>query len=157
MKVFTWSLCVTILVAVMAADAAAIQPLAPARAEKPELARQMERLGAGPNALVAARLRNKEIVSGYLKQSTGDGLVVVDPNSGRETEVAYAQVARLEVYNLVTGTEVHQGAGIKARLIRGLQRILPVQPVQQNNLSKGPLIVIGAAILVAIILIVKLT
>lgn len=157
-QALTWVLCATLFVTMVAGDAAAVQPVTPEKPQKPTaLSKSIEQLGVGTNTLVAVRLQNKSIVSGYIGETSPEYFVVIDAKTGKEAKVAYTQVSRLEAFNLVTGAQVHQGTGLRSRLVRGLQHVLPIQPVQQNNLRKGPLIVVGIAVLVAILLIVKLT
>jgi hypothetical protein len=149
---------VVVVVALFAANALAWQPgSAPQSGKTPDVRRIVQGLGTGPEALIAIRAKDNSIVSGYLAEAGSDSLVVVDPQSGRRTSVALAEISRLEGHNLVSGAEVHQGRGLRSKIVRGLQRVMPIQPAHQNNLRKGPLIVAGIAVLVAIILIVKLT
>lgn len=157
-QVFTRVSCVVVVAALLAANASGLQPGSTQQKSKaPDAGRIVQALGTGPEALIAIRARDNTIVSGYLAEAGSDSLVVVDPQSGRRTSVSLAEISRLEGHNLVSGAEVHQGRGIRSKIVRGLQRVMPIQPAHQNNLRRGPLIVAGIAVLVAIILLVKLT
>jgi hypothetical protein len=157
-QVFTCVLCAALFAAVLSADAFAIQPVVPENSHKSiAISKLMDRLGTGTGSLLAVRLTDNSVVSGYVARADADSVTLADLKTGQETTVIYAQVSRLQGYNLVTGTEVHQGTGIRAKLVRGLHHLMPIQPVQQNSLRKGTLILVGIVVLVAIILAVELS
>ena len=156
-QVSTWIVYIVLFALVVGADASAVEPAFPQKAVKPPaLGKQIEQFGSGTNALVAVRLRDKSIVSGYISESSPEGFVVANLSTGVETKIAYPQVVSLAGYNFVTGTEVHHHEGLKARLFRAAMHLMPVQPVPQNNLSKGQFLVIAIVAVVVLILIVKL-
>jgi hypothetical protein len=95
------------------------------------------------------------VVKGRLSAIEPDSFVVADNQSGTEQRIPYAQVARLEGVNLLSGTQVHVGGGFKARLARLSGLLLPTHRVQSNSLSGGEktlLIGIAIGILIAIVL-----
>ena len=169
LRAFTWVMCVLLVEAALCADAAAMRPGSPASAAaapvvaeppaatRPQSARTrqlLNKLGSGEDALVAARLRDGSVVAGYLVDSGPSSFSIADRRSGTLRSIDYNQVDRLAGYNLVTGTQVEQGGGIRAKLARVAGYILPVNRVSRNNLSGGSkvlLIGILIGILVAII------
>ncbi len=156
-QVFTFALCLAFVASVLSTDARAIEltnhPVEPRGVS--QVRRLIENLGSGEDALVAVRLRDKSVVSGYVAQIERDSLVVVDPNTGAASTVDYTQIGRLQGLNVASGVEVHQGVGIRAKLARTVALIVPGQQVQKNNLSghsKALLIGIVIGIILAIVL-----
>ncbi len=169
LRAFTWVICVLLVEAALCADAAAMRPgspasaaAAPAVAEPPasthpqsaRIRQLLNKLGSGEDTLIATRLRDGAIVSGYLVDSGPSSFSITDRRSGTLRNIDYNEVDRLAGYNLVTGTQVEQGGGIRAKLARLASYILPVKRISRNNLSGGSkvlLIGILIGILVAVI------
>ena len=169
LRAFTWVMCVLLVEAALCADAAAMRPgsaaraaAAPAVAEPPagtsprnaRTHQLLNQLGSGEDALIAARLRDGSVVAGYLVDCGPSSFSIADRRSGTLHSIDYNQVDRLAGYNLVTGTQVEQGGGIRAKLARLVGYIVPVKRVSRNNLSGGSkvlLIGIIIGILVAVI------
>ena len=169
LRAFTWIMCVLLVEAALCADAAAMQPGAPASAasaaaatESPASAhsqsarirRLLDKLGSGDDALLAARLRDGSVVAGYLADSGPSSFSIADRQSGTLRSIDYNQVDRLAGYNLVSGTQVEQGGGIRAKLARVAAYILPVKRVSRNNLSGGSKVLIVGIIIGIVIAIV---
>ncbi len=155
-RAFVWVLCFLLFETMLAADAFAIRLEHPPAPPKPtHIGNLIDRLGTGTDAVVAVRLRDKSVAAGYVAETARGYFVVVDPQTGRERTVAYAQVERLQGYNLTTGAEVHQGVGWRAKLVRTIAHLSPRPHPQANSLTGGEktlLIGIAVGILLAIIL-----
>ena len=72
------------------------------------------KLGAGNQALVAIKLKDKTKVAGYISEVHADSFVVVHPKFGTVTSVNYADVAQARGNNLSTGAKIAIGIGIGA-------------------------------------------
>lgn len=154
-RAFTVVLCFVLFHTVLTADALALAPAAPPSRQAVKVATAIARLGAGNDALVALRLQDKTVVKGRVAVIARDSFLVTDNETGLEQRVAYAQVARLQGVNLVSGAQVQVGGGFKARVARVATLLLPVHPVQKNSLTSGEktlLIGIVVGILLAIVL-----
>jgi len=66
-------------------------------------------LGAGPDARVEVRLRDKTKLKGYVSRADEDGFVVVNARTGAATQVAYPQVKKVKGHNLSTGDKILLG------------------------------------------------
>ena len=66
----------------------------------------IQKLGAGPEARVELKLRNKTKLKGYVRQIAEDHFVVIDDETGAATEVAYPQVKQVLGNNLSTGAKI---------------------------------------------------
>lgn len=157
MRTFVLSLCFLLFHSVLTADALALAPgpAVPPTRQAVKVATAIARLGSGEGSLLAARLHDKTVVKGWLRAIEGDSFVVTDNESGTDQRVAYAQVARLQGVNLVSGRQVQVGGGFKARIARVAALLLPVHRVQSNSLTNGEktlLIGIVVGILLAIVL-----
>ncbi len=154
MRAFTWVMCLLLVEATLCADAPALQAPAVAPTRPGRISQLVTKLGSGPDALVVARLRDRSIVSGYIAASGPSSFSIADRETGALRTIDYAQVDRLAGYNLMTGTEVDQDGGIRAKLARAVAFILPARRVPANNLSGGSkvlLIGIVLGVLIAII------
>jgi hypothetical protein len=146
-------LCIAFFESIVCADAYAILPNQP----KPtHLTKVVDKLGTGTNSLVALRLRDKSIVSGYISQVGPQSFTVVDAATGEVHPVSFIQVAQLEGVNTSTGVRVHHGGGFRAGVVRGMAMVIPGRrpPVQSNQLlGTTTLLLIGIAvgILIAIV------
>jgi len=155
-QVFTWALCFVVVASAFSADALAIQSTdRPAQRHKiVHLNQLIETLGCGEDALIAVRLRDKSVVSGYVADIGTDSFAIANPNTGTSTTVEYAEVSRLQGFNLATGTEVHHGLGLRGKLLRIAGWVVPGQRVQRNNLSRTETVLIVGIIIGIIVAIV---
>jgi len=64
------------------------------------------RLGVGPEARVTLKLRDKTKLTGYISEAREDAFVVTNAETGRQTAVAYANVAQIKGQNLSSGKRV---------------------------------------------------
>lgn len=154
-RVLAVALCFALVQSVLCADAFAIQPARPGpKGRNVRIARLLDRLGTGDDALIAVRLRDNSVVSGYLAQAGPDSLVVADLSTGRRAEVGYSEIARLQGFNVVTGAEAHYGGGIRAKMARAAALLLQRNRVPVYGLSKGKVLLIGiiVGVIVAIVL-----
>jgi hypothetical protein len=100
-----------------------VQPVAAkTKAEKQALFAQkvkaaIMKFGAGPDARVAIKLRDKTTVSGYIGQVGEDGFTVADLKTGTTTGVTYAEVAQAKGHNLSTGGKIAIGLGIAVAVL----------------------------------------
>jgi hypothetical protein len=82
-RVSTIVLCGLLFETMLAADAWALQPVRPiASRQAARVQNAVERIGTGTNALVAVRLRDKSVVSGWIKDVGVDSFRVVEPQTG---------------------------------------------------------------------------
>lgn len=160
-RAFTWTLCFLLIQAILCADASAIQPgldnqSVPAMPRHVAAVRRVvEKVGSGSDVLVAARLRDKSVVAGYLAASGPTSFSIADPETGAARTIDYGQVDRLSAYNLVTGVQVQQGDGIRAKLARLAAVVLPTRRVTGNHLLGTTTwlligIILGVLIVVAV-------
>ncbi len=154
-RLLVWTLCFALVETVFAADAFAIRRTESGSKNDTRISKLLLRLGPGRDSLVAVRLQDKSVVTGFLDEAGSESFVVVDADSQVKHTVAYAQVARLQGYNLVTGVEVHHGLGIRGKIAAVFKYLLPSQRVPANSLTAGEkTLIIGIVIgvLLAIIL-----
>jgi len=95
-----------------------VQPVS-ATSKEEKLAQRAEKvragilkLGVGPDARVAIKLRDKVKLAGYVTEATDSSFVVTDPKTGAATPVAYGDVAQVKGHNLGTGAKIAIGIGI---------------------------------------------
>ena len=69
-------------------------------------------LGAGEEARVTVRLKNKSQLSGYVSQIREDCFEVTDLKTGVPTTIAYPDVAKAKGHNLSTGAKIAIGVGV---------------------------------------------
>lgn len=72
------------------------------------------KLGVGPASTVNLTLRDKTKVAGYISEIGESDFIVVNPESGERTAVAYPNVAQVKGNNLSTRTKVIIGVAIAA-------------------------------------------
>ena len=70
------------------------------------------KLGVGPEAQIAVKLRDKTKLSGYINQAKADSFVITDPKTGASTEVPYPNVTQAKGKNLSTGATIAITAAI---------------------------------------------
>jgi len=75
------------------------------------------KLGAGEDARVEVRLRDRSKLAGYIQSSDADGFVIRDFAAGNATIVAYANVAKVKGHNLSTGAKIAIGIGVTVGII----------------------------------------
>ena len=154
-RVLAFVACLIALAALPSVNLGAVERAATPRTEQmARLNRTLERLGCGTSAVVAVRLRNKVVVSGWVTDCGPESFVVMNDKTGDEQRVYYSAVDRLAGYNLETGVQVQEHTGIGGKLARALKIALPVQPVQGNSFTKRTTLIIGivVGIVLAIIL-----
>jgi hypothetical protein len=150
-RAIIWVLCIAVVESILCADAYAVLPNQP----KPtHLTKVVEKLGTGTDALVALRLQDKSVVSGYLAHAGPESFTVIDNATGEERTVAYIEVNRLEGVNVSTGVRVHHGGGFRAGVARGMAMVIPGRHVQSNSFIGGKALIIGIVIGILIAVIV---
>ena len=70
------------------------------------------KLGVGRDARVKLELRDKTKVAGFVSRAGADDFTVTDPETGRETDVPFADVAKVKGNNLHTGWKIAIGVGV---------------------------------------------
>jgi hypothetical protein len=95
-----------------------VQP-ASATSKEEKLAQHTEKvragilkLGVGPDARVAIKLRDKVKLAGYVSEATDSSFVVTDMKTRAVTSVSYGDVAQVKGHNLGTGAKIAIGIGI---------------------------------------------
>lgn len=129
------------------------QVVRPQRVER--LHQLLQKLGPGEDSLVAVRMNDKTAVAGYVQEIEPDSFTVVDRKSGETVKVSLYKIDKLQGFNIVSGTEVHHGTGIRAKLARVALKIFPVHQTPVNSLTGGEktlLIGIIIGVLLAIVL-----
>ncbi|HXM35021.1 MAG TPA: hypothetical protein VN920_07535 [Pyrinomonadaceae bacterium] len=58
---------------------------------------QIARVGTGPKARIAIRLRDKTDLRGYVSEAADDHFLMVDEKTSAATSVSYTQVAKVKV------------------------------------------------------------
>jgi hypothetical protein len=96
-------------------------PSASARTKPEKQARLTEKvkagiskLGTGRDSLVAVKLRNKQVLVGYISEAKDTSFVVSDPKTGTDSPVAYTDVTQVKGHNLGTGAKIGIGIAIGA-------------------------------------------
>lgn len=75
------------------------------------------KLGAGPDARVNLKLRDKTKVAGYIQAAGAESFMVVADTTGAATSVPYPNVAQVKGNNLSTGAKVAIVLGIAAAVL----------------------------------------
>jgi len=70
------------------------------------------KLGAGVDAKISVRLRDKTKFKGHVSRIEGEAFFVADANTGAETRVAYGDVTQAKGNNLSTGAIIAIAAGV---------------------------------------------
>jgi len=154
-RVLTIVVCGLLMETMMAADAWALQPAGPLA--NPQTARvriALQRVGTRTDALVAVRLRDKSVVSGWVAGVGPESFQVTDPHTGVQSAVRFLDVSRLAGANLVSGDTVQCGGGIRAKLAKAIAVIVPGRQVRSNSLLGSTALVIGIVIGILIAIIV---
>jgi hypothetical protein len=76
-----------------------------------------------------------------------DSFTLIDRNTGEARKVAYQQVDKLQGFNIESREEVHEGTGVRAKLVRAALYLLPGHQIPSNSLSGG-----GKTLLIGVIL-----
>ncbi len=157
-RILTWVLCAALVESLLCADAFAIRKdSTPSPRKAAHLSSLTERLGSGNEALIAVRLRDNAIVAGYIREAGPDSVSITDPQTGETKIVSYDQVTRLHGVNLITGVQVHDGGGVKAKLASALRYVVPGRGVQSNSFAGTTLLIIGIVIGILIAVVVAKT
>jgi hypothetical protein len=106
-------LAVSLLLSLFAAPSA----LARTKAEKEAaLAARVKagvaKLGAGKDAEISVKLRDKTKLKGYVSRIEEDAFFIADAKTGDETRVSYGDVTQVKGNNLTTGEIIIIGAAI---------------------------------------------
>ena len=75
------------------------------------------KLGTGKDARVEVKLRNKTKLKGYISRISADSFVVVEDNTGTQTEVPYANAKQVKGNNLSTGVKIAIGVGLVLAIV----------------------------------------
>jgi hypothetical protein len=70
------------------------------------------KLGAGKDAEISVKLRNKTKLKGYVSRIEEEAFVIADAKTGAETRVAYGDVTQAKGNNLSTGAIIAIAAGV---------------------------------------------
>src|ERR1700741_4978611 len=125
-RLFTIALCGLLFETILPAVAWARHPAGPLA--NPQTARvriALQRVGTGANSLVAVRLRNQSVASGWVSDVGPEAFELTDPQSGVQARVRFLDVSRLAGANLVSGNTVQYGDGIGAKLSKAISFIVP--------------------------------
>jgi len=108
----------TIVLAGLLIQAFCVEP-AIASSKDERLAQRTERvragilkLGVGPDARVAIKLRDNVKLAGYVSEAKDDSFVVTDLKTRAATTVAYGEVVQVKGHHLGTGAKIAIGIGI---------------------------------------------
>ncbi len=154
-RLLTIVLCGLLLETMLAADAWALQPAGPLLSKQAVRVKgAVERVGTGTDALVAVRLRDKSVVSGWVSGVGPDSFQVVDPHTGTQATVRFLEVSRLAGTNLVSGDTVQYGGGIRAKLAKAVSFIVPGRHPTANGFAETTLLIIGIVLGVLIAIVV---
>ena len=157
-RVLAILLCGLLFETMLAADAWAIQPAGPVLSGQAARVRSaVERVGTGTDALVAVRLRDNSVVSGWISGVAQDRFQVTDPHTGVLSTVKFVDVSRLAGANLVSGDTVQYGGGIRAKLAKALSFIVPGRHVTSNSFAGTTLLIVGIVLGILIAVIVAKT
>lgn len=75
------------------------------------------KLGAGTEARIEVKLRDKRKLKGYVGEAGEDGFSVVDAKTGTATSVTYSQVQKVKGNNLSTGAKIAIGLGVAVAVL----------------------------------------
>lgn len=98
----------TITLVVSLLNVLCLAPVAAASREIKEAKRaklvksQITRIGTGPKARIAIRLRDKTELQGYVSEAADDHFVITDEKTNTATTVNYAQVEKIKLRPFVT-------------------------------------------------------
>jgi len=70
------------------------------------------KLGVGPDARVALKLRNNAKLAGYISSANDDSFVVTNLKTGNSATVAYHDITQVKGNNLSTGASIAIGIAI---------------------------------------------
>jgi hypothetical protein len=70
------------------------------------------KLGAGKDAAISVKLRNKTKLKGYVSRIEEEAFVITDVKTGAETRVAYGDVTQAKGNNLSTGAIIAIAVGV---------------------------------------------
>jgi len=70
------------------------------------------KLGAGVDAKISVKLRNKTKLKGYVSRIEEENFFITDAKTGAETRVAYGDVTQAKGNNLSTGAIIAIAAGV---------------------------------------------
>ena len=83
----------------------------------------IEKLGVGPDARVAVKLRDKTNLKGYVSEVSDDHFTLIDDKTNAATSVAYPLVKQVKGNNLSKGVKIAIGIGIAIYLVFALRAI----------------------------------
>lgn len=112
----------TIVLAGLLIQAICVRPAAASSKEEKQAERAEKvrmgilKLGVGPDARVAIKLRGDAKIAGYVSEVKDDSFVVTDLKSRSATTVVYGDVAQVKGHNLSTGAKIGIGMAIGAGL-----------------------------------------
>jgi hypothetical protein len=108
----------TMVLAGLLIQAFCVQP-ASASSKEEKLAQRTEKvragilkLGVGPDARVAIKLRNNVKLAGYISEVKDDSFLVTDLKTRSATAVAYGDVTQVKGNNISTGVKIAIGVAI---------------------------------------------
>ena len=99
-----------------------VAPVAAASRESKEAKRarvvksQIDRIGTGPKARIALRLRDKTDLKGYVSEAADDHFVITDEKTATTTTVSYTQVEKVKIMPFVKSAiaqDIHTGRVFK--------------------------------------------
>jgi len=108
----------TMALAGLLIQAFCVQPISAATREEKQAHRAEKvragilKLGVGPDARVAMKLRDDMKLAGYISEAKDDSFVVTDLKTRVPTTVAYGDVTQVKGHNLGTGAKIAIGIGI---------------------------------------------
>lgn len=111
-RTLSYVLIVSIVIATGSSSALAADANAKEAAFVEKVKASIVKLGTGPSAQVEIKLRDKNKLKGYIKESNEERFSMVDAKTGVTTEIAYAQVKQVKGNNLSTGAKVAIGVGV---------------------------------------------
>lgn len=108
-------LAVSLLLSLFAAPSALAAPARTKEEKGAALAREVKagvaKLGAGKDATISIKLRDKTKLKGYVSRIEEEAFVIADAKTGAETRVAYGDVTQAKGNNLSTGAIIAIAAG----------------------------------------------
>jgi hypothetical protein len=75
------------------------------------------KLGTGPDARVAVKLKDKTKLAGYISEISDDSFVIAAAGTGEDRSVAYGDVSQVRGHNLSTGGKIAIALGIAAAVL----------------------------------------
>jgi hypothetical protein len=108
-------LTVSLLLSLFAAPSGLAGSARPKEEKEAALAREVKagvaKLGAGKDATISVKLRDKTKLKGYVSRIEEEAFVIADAKTGAETRVAYGDVTQAKGNNLSTGAIIAIAAG----------------------------------------------